>query len=180
MGTTPWEGLRYVSNAPDSPLVFVTWTDMHLFISVLNGITGKTLRMPSEAEWEYACRAGTTTSFYWGDDVTYSEGDENCWWCYNTEDLGKYYAHSVGQKLPNAWGLYDMSGNALECCEDDYWSDYTDAPVDGSARIEKPRLPHRVGRGGMWGDSGPRCRSASRLSVPPYLSCDWLGLRLAR
>ncbi len=111
MGTEPWSGHDNVLDDPASPAVYVSWDDAQAFITALNSYTGRTFRLPTEAEWEYACRAGTTTRFYWGDDPSYPMGDDYCWWTYNAWDVGEEYAHGVGQKLPNAFDLYDMSGN---------------------------------------------------------------------
>jgi formylglycine-generating enzyme required for sulfatase activity len=168
MGTEPWSGRDYVLDHPDSPAVCVNWNDAQAFIAALNDYTGKTFRLPSEAEWEYACRAGTTTRFYWGDDPSYTVGDDYCWWEHNVRDVNEKYAHVVGQKLPNAWGLYDMSGNVLEWCEDDSHENYIGAPADGSAWVDSPRGSYRVLRGGSWSsvDLDLRsCRSAARTGV---------------
>jgi len=199
MGTTPWAGSSYVHvlDDPDSPAVYVDWDDAKAFITALNSYTGKTFRLPSEAEWEYACRAGTTTRFYWGDDPSYAEIGSYAWNYYNAYNVGERYAHVVGQKLPNAWGLYDMSGNVLEWCEDDWHNSYTgvDVPTDGSAWVDSPRGLTRVLRGGDWytpgdlgdfGDFGDLdcrsyCRSALRTNfMPSWGGVPQVGFRLAR
>jgi formylglycine-generating enzyme required for sulfatase activity len=161
MGTTPWSGQINVLDDPDSPAVYVSWKHAQSFITVLNSLTGKTFGLPSEAGWEYACRAGTTTRFYWGDDPTYTVGSDHAWWGHNAGDIGFRYAHAVGQKMPNAWGLYDMSGNVWEWCEDDSHFRYADARTNGSAWIDSPRGTNRVLRGGSW-NSRDDCRSAKR------------------
>lgn len=182
MGTTPWSGQGFVLDDPDSPVVYVSWNDARAFITALNTHTGQTFRLPSEAEWEYACRAGTTTRIYWGDDPSYTEGYAYCWWYYNTYAIGEEYAHVVGLKLPNGFGLYDMSGNVWEFCEDDWHSNYTGAPADGSAWVSSPRGPDRVVRGGGWYGtyylSG--LRSASRNRPSPTSAGSTAGFRLAR
>ena len=180
MGTTPWNGQIYVLNDPDSPAVYVSWNDAQSFITTLNGLTGLTFRLPSEAEWEYACRAGTTTRFYWGDDPSYTVGNAYCWWRYNAYDVNERYAHIVGLKTENAFGLYDMSGNAWEWCEDDWHSNYTGAPTDGSAWVDSPRGSARVLRGGSWNSDGYLCRSANRGSSIPSYTYGSFGFRLAR
>ena len=91
----------------------MSWHDAKLFIEELNRHTARTFRLPSEAEREYATRAGTTTRFYWGEDVGYRQVGEYAWYKGNTLDIGRGFAHPVGQKLPNPWGLYDMSGNGV-------------------------------------------------------------------
>ena len=179
MGTTPWSGHSYVLNDPDSPAVYVSWNNAQSFITALNGLTGQTFRLPSEAEWEYVCRAGTTTRFYWGDDPSYTVGNAYCWWTYNARDVNEKYAHVVGQKLPNAWGLYDMNGNVWEWCEDDWHSSYTGAPTDGSAWIDSPRGSYRMLRGGGWYNIGSNCRSAYRDGVNPSGTNGGGGFRLA-
>src|SRR4030042_696886 len=128
----------------------VSWDDIQEFETVLND----EFRLPSESEWEYACRAGTQTRYYWGDDP-------------NNEDINDFAVNQVdvsavvGTKLPNSWGLYDLAGNVIEWCEDDWHDDYSDAPDDGSAWFETPRDGARIYRGGRFGNSPPyECRSA--------------------
>lgn len=180
MGTAPWSGQSNVLLNLDSPAVWVSWNDAQLFITALNNLTGKTFRLPSEAEWEYACRAGTSTRFYWGDDPTYVPINDHAWWDGNTDSSGQKYAHVVGGKLPNGWGLHDMSGNVWEWCEDDWHKDYTDAPVEGQAWVDAPRGSKRVFRGGGWNGSGDFCRSASRGNLFPTSTNDCFGFRLSR
>ena len=179
MGTTPWSGGSLVLDDPDSPAVYVSWNDAQSFITALNGLTGKTFRLPSEAEWEYACRAGTTTRFYWGDDPSYTAIDDYAWWDGNAYDVNERYAHVVGQLLPNAFGLYDMSGNVWEWCQDWYHLSYTGAPADGSA-WESPTGSSRVFRGGGWFFHGIRCRSAHRTGIGPSGQGAGLGFRLVK
>lgn len=185
MGTTPWSGQSYVLDDPDSPAVYVSWTDAQAFISALNthitnsGQGPATMRLPSEAEWEYACRAGTTTRFYWGDDPSYSQIGDYAWYENNAWDAGERYAHVVGQKLPNAWGLYDMSGNVWEWCQDDYHSSYTGAPTDGSAWGDGS-ASYRVLRGGRWAGSARYCRTARRSDNTPSNAYSAVGFRPAR
>jgi len=175
LGTTPWSGRDYVLNDLDSPAVYVSWDDAKSFITALNSYTGLTFRLPSEAEWEYACRAGTTTRFYWSDDPSYSQIGNYAWYWGNCS-----LHHVVGQKLPNALGLYDMSGNVLEWCEDDlHWS-YTGAPTNGSAWVGNPRGSDRMLRGGCWGGEGDDCRSARRWNDSPSITNSFYGFRLAR
>ena len=180
MGTTPWSGGSYVLDDPNSPAVYVSWNDAQSFITALNGLTAKTFRLPSEAEWEYACRAGTTTRFYWGDDASYTVGDDYAWWIYNAFNVNEKYDHVAGLKLPNALGLYDMSGNVWEWCEDDWHSNYVGAPGTGAGWVDSPRGSSRVTRGGSWSHHGLHCRSAYRGTYDPSGTNIIIGFRLAR
>jgi formylglycine-generating enzyme required for sulfatase activity len=111
----------------DSPVEQVSWKDAQEFCQKLSQKTGKKYRLPSEAEWEYACRAGSKTEYYFGDDA--KQLGDYAW--YNENSNQK--THVVGQKKSNAWGLYDMHGNVWEWCEDIWHGDYEGAPTDGSA-----------------------------------------------
>jgi len=142
MGTTPWLGQSYVLADLDSAAVYVSWEDAQPFLEQLNTSTGKTFRLPSEAQFQYALRAGTTTTYYWGDDM--SAAGDYAWYNANSVDIGDLAAHVVGEKKPNAWGLYDMVGNAYEWCEDDWHNNYTGAPTDGGAWVDSPRSDYRV------------------------------------
>jgi len=179
MGTTPWSASVWVLNDADSPAVCVSWDDIYQFILALNSLTGKTFRLPSEAEWEYTCRAGTTTRFYWGDNSL--GGGPYCWWYYNTMEMAdEEYGHVVGQKKFNMFGLYDTSGNVWEWCEDDWHPNYTGAPTDASAWVNWPRSALRVRRGGCWFDFSSACRSACRSHFPSSFAYPYIGFRLAR
>lgn len=179
MGTTPWSGHSSVLYDPDSPAVYVSWNYAQSFISALNTYTGMTFRLPSEAEWEYACRAGRTTRFYWGDDPSGTLIGDYAWYERNALNADEMYAHVVGLKLPNAFGLHDMSGNVREWCQDWYHDSYTGAPADGSP-WESPVDLRRIVRGGNWVDTDPSCRSADRHSIYPSNSGFSFGFRLAR
>jgi len=143
------------------PAYFVSWNDAKNFITTLNahivssGQGPLALRLPSEAEWEYSCRASTQTRFYWGDDPGYTQIGAYAW--YSTSAT-----NPVGGKTANTFGLYDMSGNVFEWCEDDYHDGYTGAPADGSAWMDTPRAAIRIVRGGSWGSDASYCRSAFR------------------
>jgi formylglycine-generating enzyme required for sulfatase activity len=162
------------------PAYYLSWDDIQNFITALNAhITNTsqgpvTMRLPSEAEWEYACRAGTTTRFYFGDSLECPSDCSDCaagvlsgnrtdymWYCGNNSPYG---SKPVGGKYPNAFGLYDMSGNVFEWCEDDFHYSYSGAPDNGSAWLESPREADRVLRGGYWDYDSGLCRSASRGS----------------
>ena len=146
----------------DRPVDSVSWNDVTEtdgFIDQLNKLSSEyNIRLPSEAEWEYAYRAGTATRYYWGDDPNYTEMHDYAWY-WNNSLSG---TNDVGQKLPNPWGLYDMTGNVWEWCEDDWHGDYHGAPTDGSAWVNSPRGSRRPLRGGAWNFIADYCRTASR------------------
>ena len=170
------------------PAYYISWGDAQNFITALNNhITATsqgpaTLRLPSEAEWEYACRAGTQTRFYFGDSLGVAD---NCaddgirslymWYCGNNSPNG---TKPVGGKLPNAFGLYDMSGNINEWCQDWWHSDYTGAPADGSA-WGPSTFSNVVSRGGDRTSYAMYCRSAYRYCGLLSYRCDYVGFRLA-
>lgn len=165
---TQLQWLTIMGNNPSSfkgdnrPVEMVSWNDIRGTEGYLEQLNekhpGYNFRLPSEAEWEYAYRAGTTTRFYWGDDLNHTQIDDYAWY----EENSGGETHEVGQKLPNAWGLYDMAGNVWEWCEDDWHWDYLDAPNDGSPWVRSPRGSPRLLRGGSW-DSHPNlCRAADR------------------
>ena len=113
-------------------------------------------RLPSEAEWEYACRAGSDTRFSWGDDLNFSEINNYAWFEGNSSNK----THLIGQKEANDWDLHDMNGNVFEWCEDNWHDNYNGAPTDGSPWIESDSLG--VLRGGAFGMDRNHCRSTSR------------------
>jgi formylglycine-generating enzyme required for sulfatase activity len=152
MGTNP----SYFKNNPQNPVECVSWNDAQAFCQKLSQITGKTYRLPTEAEWEYACRAGTTTRYYFGDDA--NQLGDYAWYGGNSQNT----THPVGQKKPNAWGLYDMIGNVWEWCEDNWHDNYIGAPTDGSAWIKNGNDNRSLLRGGSWGINPNYCRSAIR------------------
>ncbi|MCA2890856.1 MAG: SUMF1/EgtB/PvdO family nonheme iron enzyme [Microcystis sp. M045S1] len=161
MGTNPshFKNNSWFKNNLQNPVERVSWNDAQAFCQKLSQLTGKTYRLPTEAEWEYACRAGTTTRFYFGDDA--NQLGDYAWYKGNSQNT----THPVGQKRPNAWGLYDMSGNVWEWCEDDWHSSYIGAPTDGSAWIKNNNdNDYRILRGGSWYFNPAYCRSAYRVS----------------
>jgi len=177
MSTRPWAGQEGNTDL-DSPAVQVSFDDMQAFITALNTQTGKSFRIPSETQWEYGCRAGTTTRFYWGDDSNAVDIDKYCWYAGNCAT--DYFAHVVGTRLPNAFGLCDMSGNLVEWCADDWHENYSGAPDNDQAWVDEPRNVYRVVRGGSWLADPDHCRSAWRFRVMQDTRGDGLGGRIVR
>jgi formylglycine-generating enzyme required for sulfatase activity len=162
-----WADRRF--NGPEQPVVGVSWEEACLFASWAGG------RLPSEAEWEYACRAGTGTSYCTGSGE--KDLDRAGWYSGNSDGR----PHPVGEKEPNAFGLYDIHGNVWEWIEDDWHDSYEGAPTDGSAWIDEPeRGASRVIRGGSWNFPAEYCRSAFRRGRPPGTRSLSRGFRLAR
>ena len=183
MGSNPSHDYGEGSNYP---VYYVSWEDCQEFIAKLNDLDrGHTYRLPTEAEWEYACRAGTSSAYYWGSSSSESVMKQNCWYEKNADDGYWSTPHAshegtqpVGMKSPNAWGLYDMSGNVYEWCQDVYTSDYSSCPTDGSAY--RGQGSYRVLRGGGWSSRARLCRSANRGGLSPGGRDLNLGFRLAR
>ncbi len=147
----------------------VSWNDMKEFCRRLSQMTGKQYRLPTEAEWEYACRAGTTGPY---------AGDHNAMAWYGSNSDAR--TNPVGQKKPNAFGLYDMHGNVWEMCEDVWHKSYDGTPTDGSAWLSGGDSSYRVMRGGSWNyHYNGFCRSALRLRVEPGARLSTLGFRVA-
>jgi len=176
----------------DYPVFKVSWNHCRQFIGAINQLGPGLFRLPSEAEWEYACRAGTKSRFYFGDSVQGDDYCDNCaagklpgrrgdymWYCGNNVRDGEpeFGCKPVGQKLPNAFGLYDMSGNVWEWCRDEYHFNYKGAPTDGSAWQERDGAP-RVLRGGAWDYRAEYCRSACRCGYSADKGYTFHGFRL--
>lgn len=158
----------------DCPVEKVSWNDAQVFIRKLNTKTGKQYRLPSEAEWEYACRAGERQEYCGSDDL-----DSVGWYlAFPYKKSGSTKAHRVATKQANAWGLYDMSGNVMEWVEDSFHGDYSGAPTDGSAWTGGSAL--RVLRGGSWGSESFTATAAFRGALLPEIQGESIGFRLAR
>ena len=159
----------------DCPMETVDWNHIvNEFIPALNRKTGRIHRLPTEAEWEYAARGGATAS-----SMTKYAGSNSLdvvgWY----DDSSGDKTHLVAQKKPNGFGLYDMSGNVWEWCEDWHHYSYNGAPTDGSAWLS-PTGSDRVCRGGSWYSVPGGCRSAARDFYPPRYRGNEVGFRLAR
>ena len=155
------------------PVINVSWDDAVAYTRWLSEVTGKPFRLPTEAEWEYASRAGTTSDYYWDDQ---EETKDFSWFIENSG----YETHPVGEKKPNGFGLYDMAGNVWEWVQDCGHSDYNQAPDNGSAWQEKTIREIVMVRGGSWG-SGPRdMHTACRMHIGSDKCVDYIGFRLAQ
>ena len=161
--------------ADAQPVVCVSWEDVQSFISWLNDSTGGNFRLPSEAEWEYAARAGSTTKYSWGDYI--GKNRANCYNCGSQWD-NKQTA-PVGSFPANAWGLHDMHGNVFEWVQDCWNDSYDGAPTDGSAWMSGD-CGRRVRRGGSWDGSAGALRSADRYGLDRSTRGDSVGFRLAQ
>jgi formylglycine-generating enzyme required for sulfatase activity len=196
MGSNPATDLGYtpygVGN--DYPVYYVSWDDCQSFITALNALGQGTFRLPTEAEWEYACRARTTTRFYFGDSLECGDENQDCaagtlpgnrsdymwyWFNYNTPTFGSKPVHG---KMPNAFGLYDMHGNVWEWCQDWFQEDFYSQP---GATAPNPLCTdsasgYRVFRGGYWSVDAVYCRSAFRSRYVPGTRVTNIGLRVVR
>jgi eukaryotic-like serine/threonine-protein kinase len=167
----------------DYPIEQIGWDDAIEFCTKLSQKTGKKYTLPSESQWEYACRAGTDQAFYFGDTITPELVNYNGDYPYNGAPVGENRGEAtpVGMFPPNAFGLYDMHGNVWDWCLDSYQSSYQGAPTDGSAWVDSS-LPDRdlkrVMRGGSWDYVARGCRSAVRCSLAPGIRVNGCGLRV--
>ena len=171
MGDTPWKNKDYVKEGDNFPATYVSWDDCQEFCKK----TG--LLLPSEAQWEYACRAGTKTRYYFDDNE--SKLGDYAWYDKNARNIGEEYAHEVGQKKPNAFGLYDMLGNVWEWCEDDWSDNYEKTPRDGIAH-KHVGSSFAVNRGGSFFDPAENGRCADRGGGSRDRRDDGLGFRVLK
>jgi formylglycine-generating enzyme required for sulfatase activity len=177
MGTMPWRGKSHVKQGPTYAATFVSWNDAIAYCKKLSEKEGKRYRLPTEAEWEYACRAGTDTAWSFGDDE--KEIGDYAWYRENAYLAGAQYPHQVGLKEPNAFGLYDMHGNVYEWCHDYYKVDYYKQSPE-----QDPQGPasssQRVVRGASWNLGTRDTRTARRTGSVANDRYDDLGFRLVR
>ncbi|MDE0874383.1 MAG: formylglycine-generating enzyme family protein [Acidimicrobiales bacterium] len=175
MGTEPWEAdEEFVKQGSDYPATYVSHDDAVDFCRKLSARENATYRLPTEAEWEYACRARSSAAYSFGDNAEQLE--QYAWFHENAGDVDEEYAHRVGQKLPNSFGLYDMHGNVLEWC-----SDWFEENVSGEATdpTGSSSGSYRVIRGGSWNFTAELCRSAFRSGRDPSFRYFNLGFRVS-
>jgi formylglycine-generating enzyme required for sulfatase activity len=158
----------------DARAINVSWDDAVAYSAWLSEQTGRHYRLPTEAEWEYAARAGTTTRWSFGDDEGALGG--YAWFCGNSDSK----THPVGEKQPDPWGLYDIHGNVWEWVQDNYHGDFAGAPADGAERSESCQTADRVIRGSAWGGQPAELRSTHRLRAGPSFRYYGLGFRLTQ
>jgi eukaryotic-like serine/threonine-protein kinase len=157
-----------------APVDSVSWDDALAFCAALGRHCGRGVRLPTEAEWEYACRAGTTSEFFFG--ASEQEAGAYAWFHLNSGG----HTQPVGMKQPNPWGLHDIVGNVWEWCADVWHGDYGGAPADGSAWLQgAERQPRRCLRGGSWNFDAFRCRSAYRSREWKDFATNHFGVRIA-
>jgi formylglycine-generating enzyme required for sulfatase activity len=182
-GTAPWKGKQFAKEGADYVATFVTWEGAMQFCNKLTEQEQKVGRLPggweytlpTEAQWEYGCRAGTTTSYSFGNDAT-RLGDY-AWWGFHDGAKAEPHGHRVGQKKPNPWGLHDMHGNVFEWCRDVYGEKLPGGkdPLATAQGLER----QRVVRGGAWGSIVGSCRSAARAGSPSSRLIPHFGFRVA-
>lgn len=162
------------------PVERVAWHEAVRFCERLAKHTKHTYRLPSEAQWEYACRAGTVMTFHFGETLTTEVANYNGEFVYRSEPNG-VYRHTtteVDQFPPNAFGLHDMHGNLWEWCADAWHDSYDGAPTDDRVWSSSGIEIYRVARGGCWHDIPNVCRSAARLKVDAHDAEEFIGFRV--
>ena len=160
IGSKPWKDNIFVKEGANYPATYMNWNDAVFYCRLLSEKEGKRYRLPTEAEWEYACRAGTTTAFNFGDDE-HLLSDYGWWKGNKSNDVRELFAHEVSQLRPNAWGLYDMHGNVSEWCDDWYAGDYYKrSPLIDPRGFKRGTL--HVHRGGGWSSEAALCKSSAR------------------
>ena len=165
----------------DRPVETVSWDEAVEFCKRLSRHTGCDYRLPNEAEWEYACRAGTLTPFHYGVTLSSDVANYNANYTYGTGVKGTYRKQTtdVGSFPANDFGLHDMHGNVFEWCQDHWHGDYEGAPTDGSAWLKEGNVDLRVVRGGSWDYDPGYCRSGFRFYITPSLRDYFIGFRVS-
>jgi len=165
----------------ERPVENVSWAEAQAFCERLARRTGRPYRLPSEAEWEYACRAGTSGPFHCGETLTGEQANYCAEHTYRAEPVGVYrhVTTPAGAFPPNPFGLYDMHGNLWEWCADAWHADYSGAPADGAPWLVHGDPASRVVRGGSWHDVPAACRSTARVRCDAGQGDDFVGFRVA-
>ncbi len=184
MGTEPWKGQSFVNDGDDYPATYISWDDATAFCTNLTERERKAGRLPSnceytlptEAQWERACRARSETRYSFGDDE--SKLGEYAWYEGNVDRVNDFFPRRVGLKKPNHWGLCDMHGNVWEWCRDIY-TEKLPGGRDPEVARESMNRKDRVIRGGSWGNKAEGCRSSSRHWFDPAQRYRGIGFRLA-
>ena len=187
MGSNPSSFTLKRVDGDQRPVEMVSWNKAMEFCYALSQQTGRPYTLASEAQWEYACRAGTTTPFSCGGSVISELANCDGNHPYGDSPVGEYRAQTspVGRYPANPWGLHDMHGNVQEWCLDEWHDNYEGAPGDGSAWVDSETMTPSSGdrkkrllRGGSWSDDPGDCRSAYRSHRGPDLAFDVIGFRV--
>jgi len=189
MDSEPWEGKKYVKSGPGNAASRISWDNASKYCQILSKKTGKKIALPTEAQWEYACRAGSKTAYYFGDDA--SKLGDYAWYKKNASDKNEWYPHATGQKIPNSWGLYDMHGNVAEWCCDRYDGEFyaraenvdPENTTKGEFRVVRlgplrAKSYYRVVRGGEFGSKSYFCRAANRYAFVTFSGISGNGFRV--
>jgi formylglycine-generating enzyme required for sulfatase activity len=175
MGTRPWSGRAQTGGTSTAPANYVSWEEARAFCRRLSQRSSLTVRLPTEAEWEYACRAGVSATYCFGDEP--DRLDNYGWYEENAREEGKNRPQPVARKQPNAWGLYDMHGNVWEWCRDVY-GNYTRSGGTVLDPEGRSQGHERVLRGGSWRNAAESLRSAARGKAPEHTRAVNLGFRI--
>ena len=175
MGTTPWKGRTWTKENPNHAASYISWEDASEYCRRLSKKEGRRYRLPTEAEWEYACRGGSDTVFSFGDDDAGLE--DYAWYRENAKNMGEAYPHPVGQKRTNGFGMHDMLGNVFEWCSDWYGKDDQPKSLTVDPKVPASGTEH-IMRGGGWSSHPSSFRSAYRVETSPETRAHYNGFRV--
>jgi formylglycine-generating enzyme required for sulfatase activity len=181
MGTNPSQFQALWADRDQRPVEMVNWNEATAFCEKLSQLTGRLYSLPSEAQWEYACRAGTSSPFHFGGAAISKLANINALQRYGETlpEVSRRETSAVGLFPANGWGLHDLHGNVREWCLDGWHDSYIGAPDDGRARVsENSQEALRLLRCGSWGDYPRYCRSAFRSHFRPVDACNSVGFRV--
>ena len=176
MDAEPWKDQKYAKKGAENAASYISWAGATAFCKKLFQKLGRTVRLPTEAQWEYACRAGSATKYCFGDDE--SKIGDYAWQQKNAWDIGKAYAHRVARKKPNAWDLHDMHGNVQEWCADWYGEKYYSATGNAADPTGPASGLACVLRGGSWLTAPQACRAATRYRHSRARRRSYVGFRV--